>query len=84
MIDKPIGILDLGSYKIKFLIVSRDKEDFINIHSKRMIHASGIKNGNVTDVLKLSNILKQCIGQAEKEADIELKEIYVGISSKDV
>ena len=81
MIGEKIAILAFGSYKIKFLIISLDNNNYIQIHAKYSAFASGISKGNVTDIDKLSLIIQQCISSIEKELNIEIKEIYVGINS---
>jgi cell division protein FtsA len=81
MNKETIGILDIGSQKIKFLILSLDEKNFIKIHSKNSILSSGVKKGNIIDLEKLSLVIKQCIAGAEKQVNLELKEIYVGIGS---
>ena len=81
MIGDKIAVLDLGSYKIKLLLISLDKNNFIDIHAKSSILSSGIKKGNVVDIDKLSLAIKSCIKSIEKELKIEMKEVYVGINS---
>jgi cell division protein FtsA len=81
MNKETIGILDIGSQKIKFLILSLDEKNFIKIHSKNLIFSSGVKKGNIVDLEKLSLVIKQCIATAEKDVNSEFKEIYVGLGS---
>ena len=81
MIGDKIAVLDLGSYKIKLLLISLDKNNYIDIHAKSSIFSSGIKKGNVVDIDKLSLAIKSCIKSIEKELKIEIKEVYVGINS---
>ncbi len=61
--------------------MSLDEKNFIKIHSKNSIFSSGVKKGNIVDLEKLSLVIKQCIATAEKEANLEFKEIYVGLGS---
>ena len=81
MIGEKIAILDLGSYKIKLLIISLDKNNYIEIHAKYSIFSSGIKKGEVTDVHKLKSKIRQCIEFIERKIKISINDIYVGISS---
>ena len=81
MKNKKITILDLGSYKIKILVISLDKNNYIEVHAKYSIFSSGIKRGNVIDIEKLSSKIKHCIASIEKELNINIKDIYVGINS---
>ena len=39
MIGEKIVILDLGSNKIKIMVLSLDKENYISIHSKYSVHS---------------------------------------------
>ena len=45
MMEEKIAILDLGSYKIKILVISLNKNNYIDIHSKYSTFSSGIKKG---------------------------------------
>ena len=81
MIDEKIVVLDLGSYKIKLLVISLDKNNYIDVHAKCSVFSSGIKKGNVIDVEKLSSTIKFCIQSIKKEIKLDIKDIYVGINS---
>ncbi len=81
MSEKKIGIIDIGTYKIKLLIISLDEKNFIKIHSKQSVLSTGLKRGNVIDINKLSYSIRQCLASAEREVDINLKDIFVGLSS---
>ena len=83
MIGEKIAILDLGTYKLKLLVISLDKDNYIQVHAKYSIFSSGIKKGNVTDIEKLSSVIKHCVASIEKEININIKDIYVGINSID-
>ncbi|WP_440680312.1 cell division FtsA domain-containing protein [Candidatus Pelagibacter sp. HIMB1517] len=83
MIEEKIAILDLGSYKIKILVISLNKNNYIDIHSKYSTFSSGIKKGNVVDIEKLSEQIKFCLSSIEKEINQKISEIYVGINSID-
>lgn len=81
MIGEKIAILDLGSYKIKLLLISLDNNNYIDIHAKSSIFSSGIKKGNVVNIDKLSLAIKSCIQSIQKELKVEIKQVYVGINS---
>jgi len=83
MMNEKIAILDLGSYKIKILVISLNKNNYIDIHSKYSTFSSGIKKGNVVDIEKLSKQIKFCLSSIEKEINQKISEIYVGINSID-
>lgn len=81
MKNEKIAVLDLGSYKIKLLIISLNKDNYIDVHAKYSVFSSGIKKGNVVDVEKLSSTIKNSINSIEKETKTKIKEVYVGINS---
>ncbi len=83
MIGEKIAILDLGTYKLKFLIISLDENNYIQVHAKYSIFSAGLKKGNVADIEKLSSSIKHCVASIEKEMKIDVKDIYVGINSVD-
>ena len=81
MIGEKIVILDLGSNKIKIMVLSLDKENYISIHSKYSVHSSGIKKGNVVDADSLASSIRRCTSLIEKELNFEIENIYVGVNS---
>lgn len=81
MIGEKIVILDLGSNKIKIMVLSLDKENYISIHSKYSVHSSGIKKGNVVDSDSLASSIRRCASLIEKELNFEIENIYVGVNS---
>ena len=81
MIGEKIVILDLGSNKIKIMVLSLDKENYISIHSKYSVHSSGIKKGNVVDADSLASSIRRCASLVEKELNFEIENIYVGVNS---
>ena len=81
MKSEKISILDLGSHKIKLLIISLNDNNYIDIHAKCSIDSSGIKKGDVVDIEKLRINIKSIIDTVEKELDFKIKNIYVGINS---
>ena len=83
MIGEKIAILDLGTYKLKLLIISLDKDNYIQVHAKSSIFSTGLKKGNVIDIEKLSSSIKHCVASIEKEMNFNIKDIYVGINSVD-
>lgn len=81
MISDKIAVLDLGSYKIKLLVISLDENNYIDIHAKSTVHSLGLKRGDVIDVDKLSSSIRLCLENIKKEIKFEIKQIYVGINS---
>ena len=81
MINEKITIVDLGSYKIKLLVISLNEKNYIDIHAKFSIYSSGIKKGNIVDIEKFSSKIKSCIETVEKELKFKINNIFVGINS---
>ena len=81
MKNETISILDLGSHKIKLLVISLNNNNYIDIHAKCSINSSGIKKGDIVDIDKLRINIKSIIDTVEKELDFKIKNIYVGINS---
>ena len=76
MKNEKISILDLGSHKIKLLVISLNSDNYIDVHAKCSINSSGIKRGDVVDVDSLSSKIKLIINTVEKELDFKIK-IYM-------
>jgi len=73
---EPIGILDIGSYQLKFIIFKIQNSKF-EILSKSTSYTNGIKKGSISDLSQLSEAIKNIIGKAEEDTEIKIKNIYV-------
>ena len=73
---EPIGVLDIGSYQLKFIIFKIHNSKF-EILSKSISYTSGIKKGSISDLGQLSESIKNIIGKAEEDIKIKIKNIYV-------
>jgi cell division protein FtsA len=71
----PSGVLDIGSYELKFIIFKLDKAK-IQILSKSVLKTDGIKRGVISNLDKLTKSIKEMIGKAEDKAKIQIKNIY--------
>ena len=66
-LNEPYLIIELNDNKIIFLIISfNEKKDF-KILKKIILPSSGIKNGRITDIENMSQILKKTINEVEDE-----------------
>ena len=72
-----IGILEIGCIHIKCLIFDLSNEDDLKLLSKSIIKSEGFHNGVVVNLSKATNVIRSCIGIAEKKAEISLKQINV-------
>lgn len=75
----PSGVLDIGSYQSKFIIFKVINSN-IYILSKIILKTEGVKKGFISDVSKLSKIIRELIGKAEDLANLQIKNIYLSIS----
>jgi len=73
---EPIGVLDIGSYQLKFIIFKIHNFKF-EILSKSISYTKGIKKGSISDLSQLSESIKNIIGKAEEDIKIKIKNIYV-------
>ena len=72
----PAGVLDIGSYELKFIIFKIEKSK-IQILSKSILTTDGLKRGVISDLDKLTKSIKEIIGKAEDQAKIQIKNIYI-------
>ena len=75
----PSGVLDIGSYELKFIIFKFEKAK-IQILSKSVLKTDGIKHGVISNLDKLTKSIKEIIGKAEDKAKIQIKNIHICIS----
>lgn len=75
----PTGVLDIGSYELKFIIFKIDKSK-IQILSKSILKTDGIKHGVISDLVKLTKSIKEIIGKAEDQAKIQIKNVHISVS----
>lgn len=80
MSEKIICALDMGSSKIKALIAKKDK-NAINLVSKIERDSEGIKRGEVVDLEKTTNILKNLFSELEKEIHHEIDSVFLGYNA---
>lgn len=73
---EPIGVLDIGSYQLKFIIFKIHNFKF-EILSKSISYTKGIKKGSISDLSQLSESIKIIIGKAEEDTKIKIKNTYV-------
>jgi len=80
---EPTGVLDIGSYQLKFVIFKVQDSKF-EILSKSISYTKGIKKGSISDLNKLSESIKNLIGKAEEDTKIKIKKIYISPSPTNV
>jgi len=75
--NEPIGVIELGSIKIKCIIFKINNDNSSEILSTSLNDSEGIHNGVVINLSKASNVIRSCISSAEKKAEVSLKRINV-------
>jgi len=77
-----INVIDIGTTKIIVLIAEYDlqKNKIINIKGFGEAPSEGLNRGVVVDINKTTNSIKIAIELAEKQANTEILNIFVGIS----
>ena len=75
--DDPIGIIELGNTKIKFIVAQFNDENIEEILSSSISNSEGIHNGVIVNLNKASKSIRFCINDAEKKAETVIKKIYV-------
>ena len=72
-----IGIIELGNINIKCIIFKINDNNTSEILSTSITSSEGIHNDIVVNLKKASNVIRSCIGVAEKKAKVSLKKINV-------
>ena len=75
--NEPIGVIELGSLKIKCIIFKINNDNSSEVLSTSLSDSEGIHNGVVVNLSKASDIIRSCISFAEKKAEVSLKKINV-------
>jgi cell division protein FtsA len=81
--DEIIASLDIGSYKIKCLIVKFSNNE-IKILGRSSLPSKGIQRGLVVNYDEANIVIRKCIEIAEKQADLLLNKIIVGIDHEHI
>ena len=64
--ETPIGIIELGDVNIKCVIFKINSNNDSEILSTTVGNSEGIHNDVVINLKKASNVIRSCIGAAEK------------------
>ena len=75
--EGPIGIIELGNINIKCIIFKINDNNTSEILSTSITSSEGIHNDIVVNLKKASNVIRSCIGVAEKKAKVSLKKINI-------
>lgn len=79
--EKIIVGLDIGTSKVCALVASPDdKPNSLNILGIGIAESEGLNRGVVVNIDKTIKSIRNVIDQAEQQAGIEIKDVYVGIA----
>jgi len=78
-----VGVIELGNVNIKCLISKINEDNTSEIISKSIANTQGIQNGVIVNIKKASNVIRLCINDAEKKANVSLKKINVVIEQSE-
>ncbi len=76
---KIVSSIDIGSDTIK-LVVAEFIDDKLHILSATKVHSSGIENGKVIDVKKLSLSIKEAVKEASLSLGVEITKVILGVN----
>ena len=79
-LNSPLGIIDIGSSKLACIILLPTKSGKFELLGHSIHISEGIKNGEVIDMYKFSNVLGKTIQSAEEKASFTIKDINVVLS----
>jgi len=71
------GIIELGAVSVKCIIFKVNNDNVSEILSFTKLASAGIHNGVIINVSKASNVVRLCISNAEKKAEVSLKKINI-------
>ena len=76
--DNPRGVIELGNLSLKCIIFKIKNDNSFEVLSTSVTASEGIHNGSIINLKKASDVIRFCISDAEKKANVELKKIIEG------
>jgi cell division protein FtsA len=76
--------LDIGTTKIAAIIGQRDSEGKIRVLGYGKGESTGVQHGLVVNVKKTIEGIKFAVHSAEKRAELDIEEVYVGVAGRHV
>jgi len=76
--------LDIGTTKIAAIVGQRDGEDKIRVLGYGKGESTGVQHGLVVNVKKTIEGIKFAVHSAEKRAELNIEEVYVGVAGRHV
>jgi cell division protein FtsA len=79
--------LDIGTSSVKVIIgemVNDSGKDTLNIIGVGNVNSEGLRKGSIVDMDDTVHSIKRAIEQAERMIGMEIREVVVGISGRDI
>ncbi len=82
--NKIVSVIDVGTTKIVALVGQRIGEYSYQVLGYGHVISDGIKRGNVVNVLSTVDGILKAVEIAQKQAQITISEVYVGIAGQNI
>ena len=82
--SETITVIDVGTTKVCTVIGKSDSEGNVSVIGHSVVPCSGLKKGNVTDVLATTNAVKQSVDQIRKSTGYSVESACVGVTGSHV
>lgn len=76
----PIGVLDLGTTKAVCIIGRVETDGSTRVLGFGWQRGRGVRGGGIVDIEEAERAIRAAVGQAENEADLRLRSVYVNLS----
>lgn len=79
-----IGVLDIGTYTTKCLLVRQGVNGKIDFLGHGLCKTSGISNSEIVNSEQVTETIKKAVEEAEKEANDKIENVIVSVSAKKI
>lgn len=76
--------LDIGTTKVVAMVGEKTEDDKIKILGYGHAVSFGVQRGTVFNIAKASQSIKEAVGIAEQNTDVEIHSVYVGIAGQHI
>ena len=82
--ERTISAIDIGTTKIVAIIGKKDEYGKLEVLGLGKSPSHGVKRGVVQNIEDTSNAIQTAVEQAEEQAGVKMKEVFVGIAGQHV
>ncbi|MBU0764282.1 MAG: cell division protein FtsA, partial [Bacteroidetes bacterium] len=79
-----VAAIDIGTTKIVAIIGQKDEDGKLGILGLGKALSKGVKRGVVLNIEETVNAIKASAEQAEKQAGVKMKNVFVGIAGQHI